>query len=299
MKDLSKDGAAITAIPTPFTNGGNVCFRDLEKVIEYQVSAGIDGIVPCGTTGESPTLSHKEHEDVVSATVHMVAGRTLVIAGAGSNNTDEAVSLTKHAKRVGADAVLSVCPYYNKPNPRGMFQHFRAISESADIPIILYNIPSRCVVGLDLDTVLKLRAECPNIIGIKEASGNLLFSWQIRQAIDKDFLILAGDDALTIPIMSVGGNGVVSVLSNVLPDKVIRLVRAYRRGLLAEAKSLDESLAPLVRALFIETNPVPVKTALQMMDIINDKVRLPMVPLLQSSWSTLKREMVGLGIISE
>ena len=272
--DRKKFHGAITALVTPFSKNGldEVAYK---KLIEWQIAQGIHGLVPCGTTGESPTLSADEHNRVVEICVQTVNKRIPVIAGAGSNSTAEAVEYTKQAAKSGADAVLSVTPYYNKPTNKGLYLHYKAISEAANIPIILYNVGGRSAKNIEPDLMVKL-AGIKNIIGVKEASGNLEQMKKIREICPKDFLLISGDDALTLPILDMGGVGIISVASNIVPADVSGLVNAYSKGDKAKASEINKKLMPLIESLFIETNPIPVKTAASLMGLCSIDMRLPM-----------------------
>jgi len=232
--------------------------------------------VPCGTTGESATLSFPEHDRVIEITIEQVRKRIPVIAGTGSNSTEEAIMLTRHASQAGADASLQVSPYYNRPTQKGLYEHFKAIAESVDIPIILYNIVSRTGVNIEPETIAKLASDCKNIVGIKEASGNLDQMSRIKQLCGKNFDLISGDDSLTLPILSIGGTGVISVVANIVPKDVASLVSEFEKGNIPKAKELHYRLLPLVKAMFIETNPIPVKTAMGLMKMIDPVLRLPM-----------------------
>jgi len=268
---------AIVAIVTPFKDGrlDEVSFRDL---IEFQIDQGISGIVPCGTTGESATLSYEEHERVVDIVVETVAGRVPVIAGAGSNSTDEAIKLTKHAKASGVDAVLLITPYYNKPTQDGLYRHYEAIAKECDIPQILYNVPSRTGINMAPDTVVSL-AKIDVIAGIKEASGNLMQCAKIIDNTPDDFDLMSGDDGLTFPILALGGKGVISVTANVLPSRMSEMVNSFLSGDMEKARKIHYELLDIHAAMFIVTNPIPVKTALAMMGKIKEEFRLPLCPM--------------------
>ena len=269
---------AITAIVTPFKNG-QIDYDAYEKLVKFQIKGKIDGVVPCGTTGESATLSYDEHNKVVEMTVKLVNKKVPVIAGTGANSTDEALELTAYAKKVGADASLQVTPYYNKPSQEGLYRHFKKIAENIDIPIILYNVPGRTGVNLSPETVVRL-SQIPNIVGIKEASGNINQVTEICRSVKKkNFSVLSGDDSLTLPILSVGGVGVISVASNIVPAKISKMIDLYLKGDVQKAVALHYELYPLMQSLFIETNPVPVKAALNLMGMINNEVRLPLSEL--------------------
>ena len=287
---------AIVAIVTPFKEG-KVDERSLRELIEFQIKNGTDGIVPCGTTGESSTLSHEEHDRVIEITVDAVKKRVPVIAGTGSNSTDEALRLTKHAYEAGADGALSVCPYYNRPTQEGLYQHFKIISETVPIPIVPYNIPSRTGVNLMPETVARL-AKISNIVGIKEASGSLKQMQDVISLCGEKFDVLSGDDFFTFPLLSIGGRGVISVVSNIVPADMAAMIDAFEAGDIKKAKKLHHKLVPLVDSLFIETNPVPVKAALSMMGKISYDVRLPMYKMSDSNYEKLKAVMKNYGLIS-
>lgn len=271
-----------TALITPFTaDGEKVDWAALKKLVEYQVEEGVEGLVPCGTTGESPTLSHEEHAEVIAKVIEWAKAKkpeTVVIAGTGSNSTAEAVALTRHAAAAGADAVLSVNPYYNKPVQAGLVAHFERIADASTVPVVLYNIPGRSAVGMTLDTVMQL-AKHPNIIGIKEATGDLGFMAQIIQATEGKFTLLSGDDNLLVPVLSIGGKGVISVISNVYPRETGAITRQYEAGNLHEAHAKFMRLLPLCKAMFLETNPIPVKYAAARKELCLNSLRLPMTPL--------------------
>jgi 4-hydroxy-tetrahydrodipicolinate synthase len=286
---------AMVAIVTPFKNG-KVDEGKLRELIEFQIVNGTDGIVPCGTTGESPTLSHEEHDRVIEITVDAVRKRVPVIAGTGSNATAEALRLTKHAHEVGADGVLVVCPYYNRPSQEGLYQHYKFIAENVSIPIIVYNIPGRTGVNLLPETLARL-AKIPNIVGTKEASGSLKQMHEVISLCGPDFAVLSGDDFFTYPLLCLGGHGIISVVSNVAPADMAGLVDAFAAGELKKAKDLHFKMAPLIDSLFIETNPVPVKAALAMMGKIDYEVRLPLEKMAQGNYEKLKKIMSAYGLI--
>src|SRR6266581_1540379 len=252
-----------TAIVTPFKNG-NLDEAALERLVRIQVNAGVHGIVPVGTTGESPTVNYEEHVHIIRLSVKFARGKIKVLAGTGGNCTSEAVYLTEHAEKAGADGSLQVAPYYNKPTQEGLFQHFREVARHTRLPIVLYSIPSRCGVEIGVDTVKRLAQECKTIIGIKEAGGSPDRVSQLRAVLGPRFEILSGDDSLTLPFMAVGAQGVVSVASNVIPTQVAKMVKAYASGKVSAALKLHQRHFPLFKDLFIETNPVPVKAALAM-----------------------------------
>lgn len=266
---------SMVAIVTPFKDG-ELDFDTLGKLIEFQIKNGTDAIVPCGTTGESPTLSHQEHDRVVQFTVEKVSGRAKVIAGAGSNSTAEALRLTAHAEEVGADGALVITPYYNKPTQRGLIEHFRKIAEETAIPLVLYNVPGRTSVKLEPETIAELAA-FENIVAVKEACGSVD---QVNQILNLcDITVISGDDMLTLPMMAVGAKGVISVAANIVPREVSRLVHAALDGKWEEARDLHFQLYSLFQTMFIETNPIPVKTSLAMMGKVREEFRLPLCGL--------------------
>jgi 4-hydroxy-tetrahydrodipicolinate synthase len=286
---------AIVAIVTPFKNG-KVDEGKLRELIEFQIANGTDGIVPCGTTGESPTLSHEEHDRVIEITVDAVKKRVPVIAGTGSNSTAEALRLTKHAHEVGADGALIVCPYYNKPSQEGLYQHYKLIAEKVPIPIIVYNIQGRTGVNMLPDTLARL-AKISNIVGTKEASGSLKQMHEVIDLCGPDFAVLSGDDFFTYPLLCLGGHGIISVVSNVAPADMSALVDAFAAGNLKKAKDMHFKMVPLIDSLFIETNPVPVKAALAMMGKIDYEVRLPLAKMSEGNYEKLKKVMMTYGLI--
>lgn len=285
-----------TAIVTPFKNG-QLDVPALESLVRRQIRAGVDGIVPVGTTGESPTVDYEEHLEIVALTVKFCAGRVKVLAGTGGNSTSEAVYLTREAEKIGADGSLQVAPYYNKPTQEGLFQHFREIARTTRLPMVLYSIPGRCGVEIGIETVRRLARECKNIIGIKEAGGSCDRVSQLRAALGPAFVIQSGDDSLTLPFMSVGADGVISVASNIVPGAVAQMVAAYRRGQIRKATRWHAKLYPLFKDLFIETNPVPVKAALAMMGLIAEEYRLPLVPMNALNRVKLRATMKACGIL--
>jgi 4-hydroxy-tetrahydrodipicolinate synthase len=287
-----------TAIVTPFKDG-KVDEPSLERLIKAQIKGGVDGIVPVGTTGESPTLSFEEHIAVVERSVELAGGKVQVMAGTGANSTDEAIYLTKAAEHAGADASLQVAPYYNKPGQEGLFQHFRAIAKNTKLPIVLYSIPGRCGVEIAVETVDRLARECSNIVGIKEAGGAPDRVSQLRATLGPKFSILSGDDSLTLPFMSVGADGVVSVASNIAPKEVSQMVKAFADGNARAALKMHARLFPLFRNLFIETNPVPIKAALAMRGIIKEEYRLPLVSMQSRNREVLQRTLESCGIFKE
>lgn len=287
---------SIVAIVTPFKDGkvDETAFR---KLIEFQIHNGTHGLVPCGTTGESPTLSHDEHRKVIEICIEEAGGRVPVIAGTGSNSTAEAVDLTKHAAKAGASAALVVTPYYNRPSQEGLYRHFQAVSESVRIPIILYNIESRTGRNIEPETMARLARDCKNIIGVKEASGSLAQMQTIRRICPKEFFLISGDDALILPVMSIGGVGVISVAANIIPQDIVSLITAFTNGDLLEAQKIYYKILPLVNALFIETNPVPLKEAMGFMRLCSPELRLPLCPMSETNRAKLKTALVDYGLI--
>ena len=287
---------AYTAMITPFTTAGDVDWQQLTNNVNFQIEQGIDGLVPCGTTGESPTLSNDEHAKVIEVVTKTANGKVPVIAGTGSNSTSEAVEMTKHAKELGVDVVLSVNPYYNKPTQQGMYRHFMQIAD-VGVPVLLYNIPGRSAVGLSLDTITRLSAH-PNIIGIKEATGSMEIASEIANECDPEkFTILSGDDVLTLPLMSVGGKGVISVLSNLLPARVKALTAAGLAGDYAKARQLHFDQLKICQSMFIETNPIPVKTAMMFKGMDTGTLRLPMCEMTDENAATLKKVLEDQGVL--
>lgn len=262
------------AIVTPFRKG-KVDERALGDLIEWQIAQGTNGIVPCGTTGESATLSHEEHNRVIELTVEVVRRRVPVTAGTGSNSTDEAIALTKHAKAAGADAALLITPYYNKPTQEGLYRHYKAIAEAVNLPLVLYNIPGRTGVNMLPTTIARL-AVIQNIVGVKEGSGVIQQASDIVHMCGERLSVLAGDDAMTLPMMAVGGKGVITVTANIAPTEMANMVKAFSAGNIEEARRIHFQLSPLFAALFYETNPIPVKEALGMMGKIDPELRLPL-----------------------
>ena len=287
---------SIVALVTPF-RGGKVDEPTLKKLVEMHVAQGTDGIVPCGTTGESPTLSHDEHKRVVEIVIEAARGRLHVIAGTGSNATSEAIELTAHAKKAGATGALVVNPYYNKPTQEGLYRHFRAVAEAVDIPILAYNIAGRTGVNVETDTLVRIVKDCPNIVGVKEASGSLDQMTQVLLACGPDFSVLSGDDNLTLPLMSVGGRGVISVIANFVPRETAEMTHAALAGDWKLARELHLKLFPLSRAAFMETNPIPVKEAMAMMGMLEPEFRLPMCPMGAANRERLKTILVQHGLI--
>ncbi len=285
----------LPALITPFTKDNKVDKEGLERNIAFLIENGVSGIVPCGTTGESATLSIKEHEKVIEIAVD--CSTVPVVAGTGSNNTTEAIELTRFALDAGADAALLITPYYNKPNDRGMLAHFKKVANEVDIPMVLYNVPSRTGINLKPEVVAELAKES-NIVGIKEASGNLEQVTRIIELTqDEDFVVFSGDDGLTLPIMALGGVGVISVVANVAPKLTVSLVEAFQRGDLAEARKLHLSLAPLIRAVFLETNPIPIKKAVELIGLPAGHLRLPLAPISEDNERKLKATLNDLRLM--
>lgn len=287
-------GSAV-ALVTPF-RGEKIDEAKLKELVEFQIKNGTKAIVPCGTTGESPTLSHEEHDRVIEIVVQAVKRRIPVIAGTGSNSTKEAIRLTRHAEEVGADAALLMSPYYNRPTQRGIYLHFKAVAEVVDIPIILYNIASRTGVNIEPETVAEL-AKIKNIVGIKESSGNLDQMSRILQLCPESFALISGDDSLTLPLMSIGGLGVISVAANIVPVDVAAMVEAFLKGDLEKARKMHYKLLPLFKALFIETNPIPVKTAMGLLGMIEPELRLPMCEMKDENLAKLKKVLKDYGLL--
>ena len=286
-----------TAIITPFKKNGEIDDAALARVIQHQIKGGVDGIVPVGTTGESPTLDYEEHIHVVKRSIEIAKGRVQVLAGTGGNSTSEAIYLTKMAKKAGADGSLQVAPYYNKPSQEGLFQHFKAIADATDLPMILYSIPGRCGIEIAIDTVKRLADACRTVIGIKEAGGSADRVSQLRAALGPGFTILSGDDSLTLPFMSVGAHGVVSVASNLIPKEVSQMVSAFAKGKADVALRLHGKYYPLFKDLFVETNPVPVKAAMAMLGVCEEQYRLPLVPMQSKNREVLKATLKTCGIV--
>ncbi len=286
---------SLVAIITPFRNG-KVDEKSLGDLIEWQIAGGTDGIVPCGTTGESATLTHEEHNRVITFTVEAVRGRVPVVAGTGSNSTEEAIDLTRHAKKVGADAALLISPYYNKPTQEGLYQHHKALAEAVDLPQILYNIPGRTAVNMTPQTVTRL-AKLKNIVGIKEGAGSLQQVSEIVSLCGERFTVLSGDDPLTLPMLAVGARGVITVTANIAPAEMAAMVDAWEAGDAAKARAIHYKLYPLFQALFLETNPIPVKHAVSLMGRATAELRLPLCPMSNDNLDKLTRAMKDFGLI--
>src|ERR1019366_4312277 len=275
------------AIVTPFKNG-KVDAARLKWLVDYQIENGTEGLVPCGSTGESATLSHEEHRRVIEVVIKAARGRVPVLAGAGSNATAEALELVKHAARAGADETLQIVPYYNKPTQAGLFKHFQQIARASKLPMVLYNIPGRTGVSLAVETVIELAEACPTIVGIKEASGTMDYTSQLLSTLGTSrFTVLSGDDSLTLPLLSLGAKGVISVLANILPGPMAELYSSWESGNAERALELHLQLYPIMRALFLETNPIPLKAAMAHLGLCREELRLPLVPLCLGPRKTL------------
>lgn len=293
---MTRIGGALTALITPFTEEGDVDEAGFRENIKSQVDGGIDGLVPAGTTGECATLSHEEHRRVVEIAIDAAEEKVPVIAGTGSNSTREALMLTKHAAEAGADAAMLVAPYYNKPTQRGIYEHYKVLAEEVDIPQIIYNIPSRTGRNVEAETIVEL-SKFENIAGVKEASGDLKQVMQIARSSSSDFDIISGDDSLTLPILSLGGVGGISVASNLVPGKVSKMVSSFREGDSDKAKEIHMELLPLFRSLFLETNPGPVKAAMELLGRPAGKPRPPLVEVDRETRDELSRVLTDLGLI--
>ena len=285
-----------TALVTPFADNA-VDEAAFQRLIENQITGGVTGIVPVGTTGESPTLTHQEHLRVIELAVQFAAGRCAVIAGTGSNSTAEAIEMTVEASNIGADGALLVAPYYNKPSQEGLYLHFKALADSCDLPLVLYSIPGRCGVAIEASTVGRLASDCPTIVGIKEAGGDVNRVSALRAQVPETFDILSGDDGLTLPFMAAGAHGVISVASNLIPGEVANLVSTYGYGDTAKALEIHERLYQLFKDLFIEPNPVPIKTALAWAGQMNADVRLPLCGMTESNAERLRNTLESLNLI--
>ena len=286
-----------TALVTPFTSTGAVDIDAFKKLIEYQIESGVDGLVPCGTTGESSTLSHEEHDRVIDLTVRFADGKVPVIAGTGSNATSEAIQLSQHAEQAGVDAILLVNPYYVRPTQKGLYLHFKAVAESVSIPCIPYNIKSRTGVNLENETLLRLMQEQSNIVGVKEASGDLTQMKGLIEIRHREFSILSGDDNMTLDLIEAGGNGVVSVAANLIPRQMKELVHSALKGDFEKARQLESRLTPFFEACFVETNPIPIKTAMAMKGWCKETFRLPICSLeKEEHYAVIEKAMKDLDI---
>ena len=284
-----------TALVTPFRRDGSLDESAVSRLAKRQIDAGIHFLVPCGTTGECPTLSEEEQTRVVELVVAEAAGRVPVLAGAGGYNTQEVIHAARRMRAAGADGILSVTPYYNKPTPEGLFQHYSAIAEAIDMPIVVYNVPGRTGCNVDPSTIARLSG-VRNIVGVKEASGNMTQMCEVCAAVPDDFIVLSGDDALTLPLMAIGGRGIVSVASNEIPAEMSRLVEIAERGDFASARALHQRLLPLLLVNFIESNPIPVKSAMASLGLLEEVYRLPMVPPRPASKQKIEAVLHSLGI---
>jgi len=285
-----------TALVTPFTKSGGVDVEALRRLVQFQLREGIDFLVPCGTTDEAPTLEHEEYFGVIRVVVEEAGGKVPVLAGVGGNATHRIAALVQEVAGLGVQGILSVAPYYNKPTQEGLYQHFAAIADSTDLPVILYNVPGRTSSNIEPATVARL-ARIPNIVGIKEGSGSITQQMELVAAVSPDFKVLSGDDAFTFPLMALGGVGVISVVSNEVPGRVTRLAHLMLEGKIEEARKLHFELLPLFQANFIETNPIPVKAALAMMGMIEEVYRLPMCPMKPENRLRLEKAMAALGLL--
>jgi 4-hydroxy-tetrahydrodipicolinate synthase len=288
---------SIVAIVTPFDREGNFDEETFRQLIEFQIENGTDAIVPCGSTGEAATLDHRGHTEVIRACVDQVKKRVPILAGTGSNSTSEAVELTRAAKEAGADGALLITPYYNKPSQEGLYQHFKAVAEQVSLPQVLYNVPGRTGINLTVDTTVRL-AELPNVIGLKDASGGVNQAGEILARTGEEFAILSGDDALTLPFMAIGAKGVISVTANIMPAAVKSLVQAVEDGRWNDARRQHMEMLDIHNAMFIESNPTPVKAALELMGKCSARMRLPLVTMQPQSIQQLKQVMVRYGLIA-
>jgi 4-hydroxy-tetrahydrodipicolinate synthase len=284
-----------TALVTPF-RGDAIDYEALKGLIDRQVAAGVDGVVPCGSTGESATLSHAEHEQLIAFTVQHVAGRIKVIAGTGSNNTTESIRLTHFAKEAGADGALLIAPYYTRPTQEGLYAHYCAVADAVELPLLVYNIPGRTAINIAPTTMARL-SHVPHIVGVKEASGSMDQISRTIQESPPDFVVLSGDDSLTLPILSLGGHGVIAVVSNLVPERLCSLVRSWQEGDARTAARMHYELLPLMQALSLETNPIPVKAALALLGLIGEEIRLPMTPLLKEHQPQLEKVLGDFGLL--
>ena len=284
-----------TALVTPFTRSGALDEAGVRRLARRQIEAGIHFLVPCGTTGETPTLTPDERLRIVDIVVEEAKGKIPVLAGAGGYNTHEVIETAQQMARAGADGILSVAPYYNKPTPEGLYQHYKAIAEAVPVPVIVYNVPGRTGVNVDVATITRLSA-VPNIVGVKEASGNMTQMCEICRAVPPDFLVLSGDDALTLPVMSVGGRGIISVASNEVPGEMARMAELAEKGDFAAARRLHHDLLPLMQINFIESSPIPVKAAMAMMGLVEEVYRLPLVPPRPASRERIAQVLRDLGL---
>lgn len=297
MLDRTKFRGSMTALITPFADG-KVDAKRYQDFVAWQIKEGTDGVIPCGTTGESPTLSHEEHRHVIDLCIEVAKGKIPVIAGCGSNATDEAIGLTQYAEKAGADAALHIAPYYNKPTQEGLYQHFKAIHDASRIPIILYNVPSRTVSNISVATTARL-AELPRIIGIKDATGDIVRPVHTRAACGKDFVQLSGEDANILPFLVQGGHGCISVTSNIAPNLCSQLHKAWAKGDVATAQKISDLLTPLHDAMFCETSPGPVKYAASLLGLCRYELRLPMVPIAKANEKIVEDALRKAGLLGK
>ena len=287
---------SLVALVTPFRNG-KIDEKKLKELVEFHISNGTNGLVPCGSTGESATLSHREHARVNEIVVRQARGRILVLAGAGSNSTEETLMLCRHARQIKADGALAIVPYYNKPTPAGMFEHFSVVASRIDLPLVIYNIPSRTGVNLPPPTLIALAKKHRNIVGVKESTGNMDQVSEIIRGVPAGFSVLSGDDSMTLPILSLGGRGVISVLANILPRDVAQLCQAWQEGNITGARRIHYRLFPLTKALFTETNPIPIKSAMAMMGLCREEIRLPLVNMNGDNKKKLRAALRDYGLV--
>ncbi|HPQ52589.1 MAG TPA: 4-hydroxy-tetrahydrodipicolinate synthase [Spirochaetota bacterium] len=284
-----------TAMVTPFANG-KIDYDAVKKIIEMQIKAGVDGIVPMGTTGESPTVSFEEHKEFIKEVVSMVNGRVKIIAGTGSNSTEEAICLSQSAENNGVDALLLVNPYYNKPTQKGLVAHFETIARAVSIPIVLYNIPGRTGVNFLPESVFELINRVPNIVAIKEATGDIAQMMRVIELCGEKLTLLSGDDNLLLPVLGIGGKGVISVLSNLIPADIKKIITSFNEGNINECRSLFYKLLPLCRAMFLETNPIPVKAGMELLGYCSSELRLPMTEISEQNRAILRKSLIDYGI---
>lgn len=288
---------AITAMVTPFTESGELDVEGMKRNVEFQIANGISGLVPLGTTGESPTVSDEERETVIRTVVEAAAGKVPVIVGTGTNSTEHSIELSQQAEELGADAVLVVSPYYNKPTQEGLYRHFKAIAEAVSIPVVVYNIQGRTSVNIETAALARMAQSCSNIVAVKEASGNVAQMMDVLDQLPKAFSVVSGDDNLTLPLMSLGGRGVISVVSNLIPRKVSDMCAAGLRGDFATARKLHFEMLPLFKAAFIETNPIPIKTAMNMAGLAAGPVRMPLCEMQSANVEKLRAVLQKMGVL--
>jgi 4-hydroxy-tetrahydrodipicolinate synthase len=285
-----------TALVTPFAKDGSLDVEALRRLVQFQLKEGIDFLVPCGTTGETPTLEHEEYLGIIRVVVQEVAGKVPVIAGVGANSTKKVISLAREVETLGVKGILSVAPYYNKPTQEGLYQHFFSLAEATELPVILYNVPSRTSSNIEPSTVARL-SKVSNIVGIKEACGNITQQMELLSVVEPDFRVLSGDDSFTFPLMTLGGHGIISVISNEIPGPMTRLAHLLLDGKIEEARKLHFQLLPLMQINFIETNPIPVKAALAMMGMMEEVYRLPMCPMKAENRAKLEKVLAAQGLL--